>query len=118
MMMVSTITRVTDKKHHVTDVLAGGLLGLLFAGAAFALLAEQRCLDVGGPVEEPELLQHEGHVGGVTGQTLPGPEEEVQPRLKQSGEEENLEVQDWLGAGREVRLAWNNRKSCNVVLEI
>ena len=42
MMMVSTITRVTDKKHHVTDVLAGGLLGLLFAGAAFALLAEQR----------------------------------------------------------------------------
>ena len=42
-MMVSTITRVTDKKHHVTDVLAGGLLGLLFAGAAFALLAEQRC---------------------------------------------------------------------------
>ena len=41
--MVSTITRVTDKKHHVTDVLAGGLLGLLFAGAAFALLAEQRC---------------------------------------------------------------------------
>ena len=43
MMMVSTITRVTDKKHHVTDVLAGGLLGLLFAGAAFALLAEQRC---------------------------------------------------------------------------
>ena len=43
MMMVSTITRVTDKKHHVTDVLAGGLLGLLLAGAAFALLAEQRC---------------------------------------------------------------------------
>ena len=43
MMMVSTITRVTDKKHHVTDVLAGALLGLLFAGAAFALLAEQRC---------------------------------------------------------------------------
>ena len=42
-MMVSTITRVTDKKHHVTDVLAGGLLGLLFAGAASALLAEQRC---------------------------------------------------------------------------
>ena len=42
-MMVSTITRVTDKKHHVTDVLAGALLGLLFAGAAFALLAEQRC---------------------------------------------------------------------------
>ena len=41
--MVSTITRVTDKKHHVTDVLAGGLLGLLLAGAAFALLAEQRC---------------------------------------------------------------------------
>ena len=27
----------------MTDVLAGGLLGLLFAGAAFALLAEQRC---------------------------------------------------------------------------
>ena len=43
MMMGSTITRVTDKKHHVTDVLAGGLLGVLFAGAAFALLAEQRC---------------------------------------------------------------------------
>ena len=27
----------------MTDVLAGGLLGLLLAGAAFALLAEQRC---------------------------------------------------------------------------
>ena len=27
----------------MTDVLAGALLGLLFAGAAFALLAEQRC---------------------------------------------------------------------------
>ena len=27
----------------MTDVLAGGLLGLLFAGAAYALLAEQRC---------------------------------------------------------------------------
>lgn len=41
------VSRVTDKKHHVTDVLAGGLLGLLFAGAAFALLAEQRKKDNG-----------------------------------------------------------------------
>ena len=51
--MVILITRVTDKKHHVTDVLAGALLGLLFAGAAFALLAEQRCqYNVEGDADE------------------------------------------------------------------
>ena len=37
------ITRVTDKKHHVTDVIAGGCLGGLFAVVALTAFADKRC---------------------------------------------------------------------------
>ena len=82
----------------------------LAAASVPGLLAEQRGLDVGGLVEEPQLEEDQGDVSGVTGEDLTGPEEEVQAGLELAGEKENLVVQHWLGTGREVRLACNERK--------
>ena len=42
---------------------------------------------------------------GVGGEILPGPEQEVDGGLKLASEEQHLEVEDRLAAGREVRLA-------------
>ena len=45
-LFINLLSRVTDGKHHVTDVLAGGSLGILFALAAiFATgpIPDKRC---------------------------------------------------------------------------
>ena len=66
-------------------------------------------LDVGGLAQQPRLEEDQGDVGGVGGEILPGPEQEVDGGLELSREEQYLEVEHRLGAGREVRLSCNMR---------
>merc|ERR1719154_937970 len=75
------------------------------AASVAGLLAEQGRLDVWRLTEKLELKHHEGDVGGVRGETLPRPEQEVDGGLELASEEQHLEVEDRLAAGGEVRLA-------------
>ena len=79
------------------------------AASVPSLLAEQGGLDVWRLIEELQLEHDEGDVHGVGGEILARPEQEVDSGLELPGEEQHLEVEDRLAAGREVGLAYGER---------
>ena len=50
-------------------------------------------------------------MGGVTGEVVSRPEQEVDGGLKLSSQEQDLEVEDRLGTGREMSFTWNRKIS-------
>ena len=79
------------------------------AASVPGLLAEQGGLDVRRLIEKLQLEHDEGDVGGMGGEILARPEQEVDSGLELPGEEQHLKVEDRLAAGREVGLAYGER---------
>lgn len=85
-----------------------------FPTARIAAVAEKRLTQLGALTrrlqQQPQLVQHQGHVHGVAAQPL-HPKQEGHGRLELSRQEQHLEVQEGLLAGREMGLScWTRRR--------